>query len=168
MSNVEVVERHMADEIEIEVYAGPSSTGPVFEKLHARKVGEDTYELLSSPGLTLNLAMGDIVSIKNKEKPAEVLKRGGNFCIQIYSDYMPQEYVAELDLEVRSELGGILDGRYMGNLSLTVPSKNGMEKISRFFNKFSDKTGIQWYYANIYKNLENDDDETLLYWWLDS
>ena len=67
----------MADEIEIEVYAGPSGTGPVFEKLHARKVGEDTYELLSSPGLTLNLAMGDIVSIKNKEKPAEVLKRGG-------------------------------------------------------------------------------------------
>ena len=158
----------MADEMEIEVYAGPSSTGPVFEKLHARKVGEDTYELLSSPGLTLNLAMGDIVSIKNKENPAEVLKRGGNFCIQIYADHIPQEYVEELDLEVRSELGGILDGRYMGNLSLTVPSKNGMEKINSFFNKFSDKTGIQWYYANIYKNLENDDDETLLYWWLDS
>ena len=161
----------MADsqsEIEIEVYAGPSSTGPVFEKVHARKIDEDTYELLSSPGLTLNLAMGDIVSIKNKEAPAEVLKRGGNFCIQIYSDYMPQEYVTELDREVRAELDGILDGRYMGNLSLTVPSKNGMEKINQFFDKFSEKTGVQWYYANIYKNLDNDDDETLLYWWLDS
>lgn len=161
----------MADsqsEIEIEVYAGPSSTGPVFEKVHARKIDEDTYELLSSPGLTLNLAMGDIVSIKNKEAPAEVLKRGGNFCIQIYSDYMPQEYVTELDREVRAELDGMLDGRYMGNLSLTVPSKNGMEKINQFFDKFSEKTGVQWYYANIYKNLDNDDDETLLYWWLDS
>lgn len=40
----------MADsqsEIGIEVYVGPSSTGPVLEKLHARKIDEDTYELLS-------------------------------------------------------------------------------------------------------------------------
>lgn len=161
----------MADnqsEIEIEVYAGPSSTGPVFEKLHARKIDEDTYELLSSPGLTLNLAMGDIISIKSKEAPAKVLKRGGNFCIQIYSDYIPQEYVTELDCEVRAELDGMLDGRYMGNLSFTVPSKNGMKKINQFFDGFTKKTGVQWYYANIYKNLDDDEDETLLYWWLDS
>jgi len=140
----------MADnQSEIEIYAGPSSTGPVFEKIHARKVDEDTYELLSSPGLALNLAMGDIVSIKNKETAAKVLKRGGNFCIQIYSDHMPQVYVTELDREVRAELDGMLDGRYMGNLSLSIPSKNRIDKVNQFFDRFSEKAGIQWYCANI-------------------
>jgi len=27
--------------------------------------------------------------------------------------------------------------------------------------------GIQWYYANIYQKLDDDDDETLLNWWLE-
>jgi hypothetical protein len=33
--------------------------------------------------------------------------------------------------------------------------------------RFRDRTGIQWYYANIYQNLDDDDDETLLNWWLE-
>ncbi|CAI8852128.1 hypothetical protein EMIT0324P_210008 [Pseudomonas chlororaphis] len=72
------------------------------------------------PGLAINLAVGDIISIKNKEASAEVLKGGS---IKIYSD-IPQEYVTELDCEVRAELDGILDGRYMGDRSLSTLSKN--------------------------------------------
>nr|WP_232461863.1 DUF4265 domain-containing protein [Burkholderia ubonensis] len=45
--------------------------------------GDGSYELLSSPGLTLNLAKGDRVRIDDTERPAAVLTRGGNFCIQI-------------------------------------------------------------------------------------
>ncbi|AZD61445.1 hypothetical protein C4K18_3474 [Pseudomonas chlororaphis subsp. aurantiaca] len=49
------------------------------------------------------------------------------------------------------ELGGTLDGVFEGNLSLAVPARNGMEKINDVFNRFRDRTAIQWYYSNIYK-----------------
>ncbi|PWY37818.1 DUF4265 domain-containing protein [Pseudomonas sp. RW409] len=150
----------------IQVYVADDD-GPFFEELPARKIDQDIYELLSSPGIALNLARGDIVSIKDREAPAVVLKRGGNFCIQIYADAIPQEEIAWLENAVACELGGTLDGVFEGNLSLAVPARNGMEKINDLFNRFRDRTATQWYYSNIYKNLDDDEDETLLYWWLE-
>ncbi|WP_254615876.1 DUF4265 domain-containing protein [Cupriavidus basilensis] len=99
--------------------------------------------------------------------PDEVLSRGGDFCIQIYEDDdIPQVCLARLEKEVQAELDGSLDGIHGGNLSLTIPSKNGMDRIRDVFDRFRDQTGIQWYYANIYRNLDDPDDETLLDWWL--
>ncbi|WP_264158866.1 hypothetical protein [Pectobacterium versatile] len=43
-----------------------------------------------------------------------------------------------------------------------------MDKIADVFDAFREKTGVQWYFANIYKNIDDDEDETLLNWWLDS
>lgn len=151
----------------IHLYAAEKD-GPFLEELPARPLGEDTYELLSSPGLILNLARGDVVSIKDKNAPAVVVKRGGNFCIQIYADVIPEHEIETLENDVIRELNGTLDGAFEGNLSLAVPAKNGMDTINKFFDRFRERTGIQWYYANVYKNLDDDDDETLLYWWLDS
>jgi hypothetical protein len=151
----------------IQVYMADDD-GAVREELLARQIGEDTYELLSSPGLAQNLARGDIVSIKDKNAPAEVLKRGGNFCIQINADYISPEDVTALENDVIRELDGTLDGLCEGVLGLAIPSKNGMEKVNAFFDKFSEKTGVEYYYANVYKNLDDDSDETLLNWWLDS
>lgn len=151
----------------IHVYAGEDDAEPMFEELPARQIDEDIYELLASPGLALNLARGDIVSIKNRNAHAEVLSRGGNFCVQIYEDEdIPQAILSRLEKEVAAELGGTLDGINGGNLSLTIPSKNGMDRIRDVFDTFRDQTGIQWYYANIYRNLDDPDDETLLDWWL--
>lgn len=79
----------------IQVYMADDD-GAVREELLARQIDQDTYELLSSPGLAQNLARGDIISIKNKNAPAELLKRGGNFCIQIYADYIPPEDITAL------------------------------------------------------------------------
>jgi hypothetical protein len=151
----------------IQVYMADDD-GAVREELLARQIGEDTYELLSSPGLAQNLARGDIVSIKDKNAPAEVLKRGGNFCIQIYADYISPEDVTALENDVIRELDGTLDGLCEGVLALAIPAKNGMEEINAFFDKFREKTGVEYYYANVYKNLDDDSDVTLLYWWLDS
>ncbi|MCY0106993.1 DUF4265 domain-containing protein [Pseudomonas monsensis] len=152
----------------IRVYAGKNSKGAVFEELPARKIDEHTYELLFSPGLALNLARGDIVSLKNPQTHAEVLKRGGNFCIHIYSKHISPERLKTLEADVANELNGTLDGVYRGNLSLAIPAKNGMDRIAKFFNAFNEQTGVQWYYANIYKNIDDVEDETLLNWWLDS
>jgi len=151
----------------IEVFVSDDD-GPVFEELPAIAMGQDTYQLLSSPGLALNLARGDVISIKNKNTHAEVLKRGGNFCIHIYADYIPEGVIAQLETDVGNELGGTLDGVFEGNLSLAVPSSNGMDSINAFFDRFREKTGLEWYYANIYKNIDDEDDETLLNWWLQS
>ncbi|WP_208491909.1 DUF4265 domain-containing protein [Pseudomonas allokribbensis] len=160
----------MADKtnpVHIKVFAGSHSDGPVYEELPARHVGATAYELLSSPGLALNMARGDVISIKNKNTHAVVLERGGNFCIHIYADSIRAADIAELEVDVLRELGGTLDGVFEGNLSLAVPASNGMNKINEVFDRFRDRTGIQWYYANIYQNLDDDDDETLLNWWLE-
>jgi hypothetical protein len=153
--------------VHIQVFAGNRSDGPVHEELPARLVGATAYELLSSPGLALNMARGDVISIENKNTHSVVLGRGGNFCIHIYADSISAADIAELESDVRRELGGTLDGVLEGNLSLAVPASNGMNKINEVFDRFRDRTGIQWYYANIYQNLDDDDDETLLNWWLE-
>ncbi|UVM48174.1 DUF4265 domain-containing protein [Pseudomonas sp. B21-015] len=152
----------------IRVFAGVNDEGPVFEDVSVRQVGVAVYELLSSPGLALNMARGDVISIENKNTHAVVLERGGNFCIHIYADHIPPADVVELESDVGRELGGTLDGVFEGNLSLAIPASNGMDKINDIFDRFRDRTGTQWYYANIYKNLDDDDDETLLNWWLEN
>ncbi|ACX86346.1 conserved hypothetical protein [Pectobacterium parmentieri WPP163] len=152
----------------VHIYVANNDDGPVFEQLPVREIEKETYELLSSPGLALNLARGDIFRIKGKHTHPEVLKRGGNFCIHIYADELPPEDITRLEDEVLSQLNGTLDGIFEGNLTLAVPARNGMDKIADILDAFREKTGIEWYFSNIYKNIDDDEDETLLYWWLDS
>ncbi|KVU61138.1 DUF4265 domain-containing protein [Burkholderia cepacia] len=152
----------------IHVYAGSSGDAPVHEEPPARQVEPGIYELLASPGLALNLAKGDLVRMDDPDRPATVLKRGGNYCIQIYGDAIPDSDINRLADEVESELGGTLDGRYGGSLALSVPSGAGGERIRAVFDGFTARTGLAWYYANIYRNFEDPDDETLLDWWLES
>ncbi|AOR60351.1 DUF4265 domain-containing protein [Pectobacterium parmentieri] len=152
----------------VHIYVANNDDGPVFEQLPVREIEKETYELLSSPGLALNLARGDIFRIKGKHTHPEVLKRGGNFCIHIYADELPPEDITRLEDEVLSQLNGTLDGIFEGNLTLAVPARNGMDKIADVLDAFREKTGIEWYFSNIYKNIDDDEDETLLYWWLDS
>lgn len=135
----------------VKVYAGYNDDGPAYEELPAQQVGSQTYELLTSPGLTLNLARGDWVKTPEGDAPAEVIKRGGNFCIQIYADHIDQAIVQNLEKGVQIDLSGSLDGINGGNLSLSVPASNGTDKIRNFFDRFTQETGITWYYGNIYK-----------------
>lgn len=151
----------------IKVYAGRNDAGPVYEELPAMPLGDGSYKLLSSPGLTLNLAKGDHVRIDEVERPASVLTRGGNFCIQIYAERIEQADIDALDRQVRQQLHGSLDGVNGGNLALSVPAANGIDAINRFFDEFKVRTGIEWYYANVYKNFEDPSDETLLDWWVE-
>lgn len=151
----------------INVYAGRNDAGAVYEQLPAMPIGDGSYELLSSPGLTLNLAKGDCVRIDDVERPAVVLTRGGNFCIQIYADQIEQADLDALERQVHQELRGSLDGVNGGNLALSVPATNGIDAINRFFDAFKARTGIEWYYANVYKNFEDPSDETLLDWWVE-
>ena len=152
----------------IRVLTGENTHGPVYETLPARQIDEHVYELLASPGLTMNLARGDIINIADPLAPAEVLKRGGNFCIQIYdADTVDQAAVDRLERDVQEQLGGTLDGQYKGNLTFSVPGHHGIYNVNGPFDAFRTATGVEWYFANIYVNLDDDDDETLLNWWVD-
>jgi hypothetical protein len=149
----------------IQVFVAMREHGPIHEELPARSMGENRYELLASPGLALNLARGDIVEIRNRDEPATVIRRGGNFCVQIYTDALAPADLDALEKEVGQRLQGGLDGAYRGNLALTVPARAGMENICQVFDAFSQKTGIEWYFANVYKHFDDVHDETLLDWW---
>lgn len=151
----------------IEVYAGEGPVGPVFEELPARFITDNTYELLASPGVAMDLAKGDIVDISGGAAPATVLKRGGNFCVQIYASDFDDATLAALESRLHDELGGTLDGNDEGNLAFSVPASHGFERIDRFFDELKETAGVQWYYANIYKNIDDPADETLLDWWND-
>ncbi|WP_371919567.1 DUF4265 domain-containing protein [Pseudomonas sp. SWI44] len=83
-----------------------SDRGPVYEELPAIHKGEFTYKLLSSPGLALNLAKGDLIDIKDTNSPAVVVKRGGNFCINIYAGGWLEEKSKSLRLKSVSCWGG--------------------------------------------------------------
>lgn len=170
MSKEEAVERLMEGKEEfsvIKVFVS-NRKGPVYEELPALRKGEHVYELLSSPGLALNLAKGDLIDIKDSSSPAVVLKRGGNFCINLYADNIEADKISKLEHEVNILLGGTLDGVYRGNLAFSIPARSGRDKIREVFNRFKEETGIEWYYSNIYKNFNDLDDDTLLDWWLDS
>jgi hypothetical protein len=153
--------------VAIKVFVATRNDSPIFEELPAYQLSDNAYELLASPGLALNLAKGDIVEIIDREKPARVLKRGGNFCINIYTDEASEAILADLGLEVQQQLHGTLDGRFSGSLALSVPASVGIHKINEFFDAFRQKTGWEWYFSNIYANFADPEDETLLDWWVD-
>lgn len=150
----------------IHVYAGISDGKVIYEEIPAKKLQGNLYQLLSSPGLALNMAKDDVIDVTEKSMPAKIVKRGGNFCIQIYSESLPENSINLLALNVKNKLGGSLDGSYMGNLAFSVPSKSGIEKIKDVFDGFTKETGVEWYFCNIYRNFENLDDDQLLNWWI--
>lgn len=107
-----------------------------------------------------------MIRINDIDHPVTVLERGGNFCIQIYESEISREDLLRLERDVSPELGGSLDGVNGGSLALSIPSTNGIEAVNQFFGGFKRRTGIEWYYGNIYKDLEDTADETLLNWWV--
>lgn len=149
----------------IHVYAGQSEGSPIHEELPALVIGDDVYQLLASPGLALNLAKGDLVKIIDSNKPAEVVQRGGNFCIQAYGVNISDASVKVIEDSLRRDLQGSLDGLNDGNLSFSVPAAMAMDRINAFFDALVKEFDGQWFYSNIYKNFEDPDDQTLDAWW---
>ena len=67
--------------------------------------------------------------------------------------------------ELLDYLGGTIDGLSGNNMAITVPSAQGIQNINSFFIYFSQLSGNNWSFTNIYKNYEDFEDETLLDWW---
>ena len=50
-------------------------------------------------------------------------------------------------------------------MAITVSSTQGIQRVNSFFVKFSEISGNNQAFTNIYKNYEDFDGETLLDWW---
>jgi len=152
-----------AETVSINVYAAKASNGNIVaEKLPAFKVGDNLYRLAASPGLAQNMAKGDVVLYFSKYSPVEIVKRGGNVCVQVYADNISRQEIIESENEVSEVLGGSTDVWTEKTLSFSVPVSVGFENIERLFNYYSEKKSWAWCYGNVY---DVDDGVTPLNWW---
>lgn len=149
----------------IHLIAGVRPDGElVYEQVHAKPLGDECYELLTSPLFAKGCAKGDTIRIM----PAgsfEVEQYGGNLCIRVLAkdqvDIIKQRLVASLKSIPHS-----LDYENDRSLVFSIAVNQGFEAIENAFNtalKDQDDNAI-WLYANVY---DPQDGQTPLNWWHD-
>ena len=143
------------DHVMIAVVDADSSGG---EYVPACQLSDDTWELLNSPLYAIGLASGDIIKVTNPESGSfEILKRGGNICIQFYmgathaNDLAVTRKVAEeIETQIHS-IEGKVDGVTAGLISCTLTVEVGFQLIESIFEALvHESVGAQWQYANVY------------------
>ena len=146
-----------------QLFAAARTDGsPVYEEVVVERLGPGRFKLMQSPGLVLGVAAGDVIEV-SEDRRATVVERGGNLCIQIYTDGAGAKSEPAA-LERLVPLGGRLDGRSEQQLVFTVPASVGlaaveaaMTEVVRQFPK------TEWSYGNVY---DPADGVTPLNWWL--
>ncbi len=149
----------------IEMFAGTRADGsPVAEQLQVVKADDGSFVLLRSPAFIKGLAKGDQISLKEKEKSFELIKRSGNLCIRIFA----REDMEQLCEDVRplfEKLGGALDHENDRLLVFSIHVSCGFEAIEKILNDHvGEETESAWVYGNVY---DPADGETPLNWWQD-
>ena len=135
---------------------------PRKEPVHARELGENEYLLDSSPGFVIGVASGDTIKILNQDGKFEVLERGFNLAVQLYSTQSIRARHKELS-DLLVPLKGYIDGAIEKGIVCTIPLSAGFSEIEKVFNSFVNKyPEIEWYYGNVY---DPDDGITPLNWW---
>jgi hypothetical protein len=132
------------------------------EPVPARKLPDETFQILASPGLVEGIAAGDVVRVLDHVLGTfEVVLRGGNVSIKIISPGSIQPLIKRLQ-EDFERIGGWIDGKIERAAVFTVPVKVGFrpmeELMARIIAAFP---GLVWYYGNVY----GADGVTPLKWW---
>ncbi len=137
---------------------------PLKEPVHAFDKGNGIYQLQYSPGFVLGVAADDKVRILNSDGAFEVVERGGNLCIQLFSEVPVFPFIPEIK-EMVTTLGGTVDGSIEQGVVITIPFEVGFKTVEDAFNNYVEKhNGIEWYYGNVYDPV---DGVTPLGWWED-
>lgn len=158
----------MVDEIQyIKIFVARTDDGKNrYEEVQVHEIEENIYKLLSAPILALNLAKNDVFKIIDENEPVEILKRGGNFNIQIYDAKFTLEDFLDFKDELKNYLDGSIESALGNNLAISISSEQGINKINNFFTNFEKISGNGWSFSNIYKNYNDFEDDTLLNWWV--
>lgn len=148
----------------INIYAGKSSDGnSVYEELPVVRLDTGDFRLLSSPGLVLGIARDDQIKFKHEDGHYELVRRGGNICVQLYINSSMSLEVDKLVKDVTTRLDGTLDGRTANQFVFSIHVSKGFEEIEQTFNSFiASNADAEWFYGNVY---DEKDGITPLNWW---
>lgn len=145
------------------------SERPGVERVPARPVGVNMWELVRSPLYAGEVASGDVIRIVNNETGEfTIVRRGGNVCVQFY---LPEplsddaDATAELARAIAQQLaplGGREDARTPGLIVFTIPITAGFLAIEQVFaDALARHPGAQWQYSNVYDPITGEP----LGWW---
>lgn len=135
---------------------------PLQEPVHAEEVGGEVFRLLYSPGFVQGIAAGDEFRLLGADGAFEVVRRGGNLAVQVFSDEAVAPRQAELAGRV-ARLGGTLDGAIEQGLAFTVPVTAGFPAVEALFDGWvAEHPGWEWCFGNVY---DPADGVTPLGWW---
>lgn len=149
----------------IHLMAGQRPDGQlIFEQVLAKPVGDECYELLTSPLFARGTARGDIVRVLVAGR-FEVEQYGGNLCIRVMARRDLGAIASLLESQFK-DLGGQKDFCNDRMAVFSVPVAAGFSVIEDLLNLALKQYGddAQWLYANVYDPL---DGETPLNWWHD-
>jgi len=145
--------------IELAVSGAPTGTT---QAVPSRKLSDGTFLILHSPGLVQGIAADDVIRLsEGRQGRFEVVRRGGNLCIQVFRAEGVGP-VVEWVLTRLAPLSGRLDGSLERAAVFTIPVTSGFGAIEEVLAQ-AMKTfpGLEWYYGNVYA----EDGRTPLNWW---
>ena len=148
------------------------SKSPGSEHVPARRLGDDEWEIIRSPLYATEVASGDVIRVdREKTGGFEIIRRGGNVCVQFYlsEDKIDDAEATSLlanELRVLIEpLNGCIDATTPGLISLTIPVAVGFQKIEGVLEVAVERwPNSQWQYANVYNPITGEP----LGWWNDA
>lgn len=150
----------MADLIHLRFKRGNDK--PQFEPVEAEYLDGGAYLVLASPNFVYGIAAGDEIEVEQPTGYFQLLARGGNMAIRVFSEAPLGEAFDLLVGEVEAQLGGRIDGRLTRSAAFTVPTAAGFDEVEAVFYDFTSAVaGTIWEYGNVY-----DDDGEPLEWWL--
>lgn len=150
----------MSDYVQLRFKNGAGK--PQLEPVSVESLDGGAYLILNSPNFVYGLAAGDEIELEESGGYFQVLSRGGNLSVRVFSETAFGEAFEILAGEVESVLGGRLDGRQAKSAVFTMAAAAGFDEIEAVFNDFTDQVGgTIWEYGNVY-----DDEGEPLEWWL--
>ena len=176
MLNVEALALLTADRLKgifmpktVSLIAESRDGQPQSETVSVEIVGENQFELLSSPAVTPGLAAGDIFELVDGEPHGyRIIKRGGNISLQIFFPHSSKECFEFLSTRVehlQGRVDGGMNGSHSSMLVLTIPVTVGFSRIEELMSEVKMLSpNCEWYYGNVY---DLTDGITPLNWWLE-
>lgn len=134
----------------VQLVAGTNSAGKAaFEEVLVRRINDERYLLLRSPGLVQGIAAGDEFELLEGAR-FHVVRHGGNVCVQLFA----REDISTIEREVTarfSAVGGWRDGKAARALVFTVPVAAGLPRVEAAIRILRHQfPAIQCTYGNVY------------------
>jgi hypothetical protein len=142
--------------LDLAIDGNPARKQPV----SVRHLRDGLYQVLFTPGFVDGIAADDVIRADPASGQFEVVVRGGNVAIKVFSrdDIGP---VVDWIMPRLRALDGRLDGRHRHAAAITVPVGATFETIEAVMaGSVETFPGIEWYFANVY-----DDRDQPLDWW---